>query len=132
MSRIEKAVAEVERLETRVDAYDEVLCHIRDTMGKMEEKNLLIEVANRNNGKLRNCLEHVISQLDLPARHQAALNEADLATTNGLQEAIAAGKALVAAMNAEIEPALVQLAAVQEQRKRFDKWKTKFSHAITR
>ncbi|KAK7871620.1 hypothetical protein R5R35_001807 [Gryllus longicercus] len=132
MVQIEAAIAEAEKVEARLDAYDEVLCHIRDTMEKMEEKNLLMEVACRNNQKLLDELDQVISQLDLPHKHQMALIDADLTSAQGLQSAIAAGKALMAAMNAEIHPALVRLAAVQEQRKRFEKWKTKFSQTISR
>ena len=60
MVQIEAAIAEAEQVEARLDGYDEVLCHIRDTMEKMEEKNLLIEVANRNNQKLLSELELVI------------------------------------------------------------------------
>ena len=60
MVQIEAAIAEAEKLEARLDSYDEVLCHIRDTMEKMEEKNLRIEVANRNNQKLLAELEQVI------------------------------------------------------------------------
>ncbi|KAJ9582030.1 hypothetical protein L9F63_003613 [Diploptera punctata] len=132
MVQIEAAIGEAEQVEARLDAYDEVLCHIRDTMEKMEEKNLLIEVANRNNQKLLAELEQVISQLDLPHKHQSALVDADLTSAQGLQDAVAAGKALLAAMNAEIHPALVRMAAVQDQRKRFDKWKSKFSQTLSR
>jgi hypothetical protein len=60
MVQIEAAIAEAEHVEARLDSYDEVLCHIRDTMEKMEEKNLLIEVANQNNQKLLSELEQVI------------------------------------------------------------------------
>nr|CAD7453058.1 unnamed protein product [Timema tahoe] len=130
--QIEAAIGEAEKLESRLDSYDEVLCHIRDTMEKMEEKNLLIEVANANNQKLLVQLQIVISQLDLPSKHQSALVDADLTSSQGLTDAVAAGKALLAAMNAEIHPALVRLSAVQEQRKRFDKWKSKFSQTISR
>ncbi|CAG2065902.1 unnamed protein product [Timema podura] len=130
--QIEAAIGEAEKLESRLDSYDEVLCHIRDTMEKMEEKNLLIEVANANNQKLLAQLQTVISQLDLPSKHQSALVDADLTSSQGLADAVAAGKALLAAMNAEIHPALVRLSAVQEQRKRFDKWKSKFSQTISR
>lgn len=35
-------------------------------------------------------------------------------------------------MNCELHPALLRLAAVQEQRKRFDKLRDKFSHSISR
>lgn len=71
-------------------------------------------------------------ELELDSKHQAALTDADLTTPQGLRSAIEAGQALQAVMNAEIQPALVQLAAVQEQKKRFDKWKTKFSQIISR
>lgn len=60
MVQIEAAIAEAEQVEARLDSYDEVLCHIRDTMEKMEEKNLLIEVANQNNQKLLTEVEQVI------------------------------------------------------------------------
>lgn len=68
----------------------------------------------------------------MPSKYQVALVDADLTSKQGLKEAIAAGKALQAVMNAEIHPALVRLAAVQEQKKRFDKWKSKFSQIISR
>lgn len=61
-----------------------------------------------------------------------ALTDADLTTPNGLQDAIAAAKELQAVMNAQIHPALVRLKAIQEQRKRFEKWKTKFSQILSR
>lgn len=70
--------------------------------------------------------------MELPKKHQDALVDADLTTKEGLRDAISAGKALQAVMNAEIHPALVRLAAVQEQKKRFDKWKSKFSQIISR
>ncbi|XP_046670906.1 exocyst complex component 1 isoform X2 [Homalodisca vitripennis] len=132
MEQLEVAITEVERVESQLNSYDNILCHIRNTMDKMEEKNMLIEVANRNNLKLLTELERVIFQLELPKKHQNALEDADLMTKEGLRDAITAGKALQAVMNAEIHPALVRLAAVQEQKKRFDKWKSKFSQIISR
>lgn len=70
--------------------------------------------------------------MELPKKHQEALLNADLTTKEGLEDAVAAGKALQAVMNAEIHPALVKLSAVQDQKKRFDKFKTKFSLIISR
>uniref|UniRef100_A0A0V0G9U3 Putative exocyst protein sec3 n=1 Tax=Triatoma dimidiata TaxID=72491 RepID=A0A0V0G9U3_TRIDM len=132
MDHLDVAIAEVERVESQLNAYDDILCHVRNTMEKMEEKNKLIEIANKNNQKLLSELEKVIVELELDSKHQAALTDADLTTPQGLRTAIEAGQALQAVMNAEIQPALVQLAAVQEQKKRFDKWKTKFSQIISR
>ncbi|KAL1397782.1 hypothetical protein pipiens_009481 [Culex pipiens pipiens] len=131
MDQIETAILEAEKVEKRLDDYDEILCHIRDTMEKMGEKNQMIEIANTNNVKLLQELEKVVSQLDLPHVHQLALSDTDL-TPKGLPAAIAAGKALQTAMNSDIDPALLRLTAVQDQRKRFEKWKAKFSQTVSR
>lgn len=61
-----------------------------------------------------------------------ALTDADLTTIPGLRDAIAAAKELQAVMNAQIHPALVRLKAIQEQRRRFEKWKAKFSLILYR
>lgn len=132
MEQIETAIAEANRVEARLDAYDEILCHVRDTMEKMGEKNAMIEVANNNNIKLLSELERLVMQLDLSHTHQVALNDTDLTTPQGLAAAIAAGKALQTAMNCDIDTALLRLTAVQDQRKRFEKWKAKFSQTISR
>lgn len=131
MNQIDTAISEVENVETQMDDYDQTLCHIRDAMEKMREKNEMIEIANSNNIKLLQGLEKVVSQLDLPIVHQVALTETDL-TGKGLEGAILAGKALQNAMNSDIDPALLRLTAVQDQRKRFEKWKAKFSQTISR
>lgn len=60
MSQLEVAMNEVERVEAQLNSYEDVLCHVRNTMEKMEEKNMLIEVANRNNQKLLVELEKVV------------------------------------------------------------------------
>lgn len=132
MQQIEMAIVEAERVERRLDGYDEILCHIRETMEKMEEKNAMIEIANKNNIKLLVELEKVVTQLDLPHAHQVALTETDLTSLQGLQAAAAAGKALQTAMNSDIDAGLLRLTAVQDQRKRFEKWKAKFSQTISR
>lgn len=132
MQQIDSAIDEVETVEKVLDDYEEIMSNIRDSMEKMGEKNSMIEIANKNNIKLLQELEKVISQLDLSHAHQLALQEPDLTTIRGLQAAKDAGKALQNAMNVEIDKALLELTAVQDQRKRFDKWKAKFSSTISR
>jgi hypothetical protein len=132
MQIIDSAIDEVESVEKTLDDYEEIMSNIRDSMEKMGEKNSMIEIANKNNLKLLQELEKVIAQLDISHAHQIALAETDLASMRGLQAAKDAGKALQNAMNADIDPTLLRLSAVQDQRKRFDKWKAKFSNAITR
>lgn len=132
MEQIETAIVEAETVEHRLDEYDEILCHIREKMEKMGEKNTMIEIANKNNIKLLSELEKVVTQLDLAHVHQMALTDTDLTTPQGLAAASAAGKALQTAMNSDIDTGLLRLTAVQDQRKRFEKWKAKFSQTISR
>lgn len=71
MLKLDEGITEAERVEAKLDSYDEILCHIRDTMEKMEEKNLMIEIVNKNNQKLLLELEKVIvsfSKIHLGAR----------------------------------------------------------------
>lgn len=60
MAQLDIAINEVDRVEAQLNSYDDILCHIRNTMEKMEEKNMLIEIANINNQKLLTELEKVV------------------------------------------------------------------------
>lgn len=132
MQQIDSAIDEVETVEKALDDYEEIMSNIRDSMEKMGEKNTMIEIANKNSLKLLQELEKIISQLDLAHPHQLALTDTDLTSLRGLQAAKDAGRALQNAMSCDIDPALLRLTAVQDQRKRFDKWKAKFSSTISR
>lgn len=70
--------------------------------------------------------------MDLPRKYQECLEDADLTTPEGLKAAIEAGNALRDSLNCQIDPALLRMSAVQEQRKRFENYKNKFSRIITR
>lgn len=132
MEQIETAIQEAEKVEHRLDEYDEILCHTRDSMEKMGEKNAMIDIANKNNIKLLQELDRLVTQWDLPMVHQVALTDTDLTGPVGLKAAIEAGRALQLAMNNDVNPPLRKLAAVEHQQKRFDKWKAKFTQTISR
>ena len=132
MQQIDSAIDEVETVEKALDEYEEIMSNIRDSMEKMDEKTAMIQVANKNNIKLLQELEKIISQLDLSHAHQHALTDTDLTSMKGLQAAKDAGRALQNAMSCDIDPALLKLTAVIDQQKRFDKWKAKFSSTISR
>jgi len=151
MEHIDNAISEADKFENRLDSYEDILGHVKETMEKIGGKNAMIEIANNNNIKLMkelnkvivgirstfriielNCLFIPQSQLDLPHSQQQALDEPDLKTANGRKAAIAAAQCLQQAMNSDIDPALLRLEAVQDQRKRFEKWKQKFSATVSR
>lgn len=60
MDQLETAIKEADKIEQRLDGYDEILCHVRDTMEKMEKKNSMIGVVNNNNMKLFGEIENVV------------------------------------------------------------------------
>ncbi|KAF5308647.1 hypothetical protein FQR65_LT06108 [Abscondita terminalis] len=132
MEQIETAINEADKIEERLDSYDEILKHVRDAMETMEKKNSMISIANKNNLHLLKELENIVKQLDLPRKYQDILDDADLTTNQGLKSAIEAGNALRDAMNSQLDPALLRMAAVQEQKKRFEKFRDKFSRNICR
>lgn len=132
MVHIDNAITEADKFESRLDTYEDILGHVKETMEKIGGKNAMIEIANNNNIKLMKELNKVISQLDLPHSQQQALDDPDLKTTAGRKAAISAAQCLQQAMNSDIDPSLLRLEAVQDQRKRFEKWKQKFSATVSR
>lgn len=60
MDQLEVAINEADKLEKQLDSYDEILCHVRDTMEKMEKKNSMISVVNKNNQLLLKELENIV------------------------------------------------------------------------
>nr|CAH7715495.1 unnamed protein product [Callosobruchus chinensis] len=132
MEQLELAINEADKLEDQLDAYDEILCHVRDTMEKMEKKNSMISVVNTNNQKLMQDLENVITKLDLRPEYQKTLEDADFNSSDGLNAAVRAAEALKVAMNTNIDKALLQMSAIQEQRKKFERYKEKFSRSLSR
>lgn len=132
MGNLESAIEEAERLETLLNSYDDILCHVKETMEKMEKKNSTISVVNKNNQLLLKELEKIVKRLNLSTKHQKILEDADFTTPAGLKAAAEAGNALKEAMNSDIDKALLQMSAVQEQRRRFEKYKELFARSISR
>ncbi|CAH1176958.1 unnamed protein product [Phaedon cochleariae] len=132
MDLLDTAIEEAERLEDQLTAYDDILCHVRDGLEHMELKNSTISIANENNQWLMQELENIVYKLNLPLEHQETLQAADFNTPERLAAAVKAANALRAAMNCDIDKALLQMTAVQEQRKKFDKLKEKFSRDLCR
>jgi len=132
MELLTESIKEVEGLESRLNQYDDQLEHIRDSMEKMEGKTESLETVNENNKKLLMGLDSLVAKLYLSYDHQVALSEADFGNTATLPQTTEAAQALQAAMLAPLPYSLTKMAAVQEQRKRMDRWKEKFSKGLCR
>jgi len=132
MGMLGQAIHHVETLENRLDQYDGQLEHIRDSMDKMNGGDF--ETVNINNKRLLDKLEYIVDQLDLPYQYQQALTEApaDFNQPHKLREAIEAANVLERALTVDIDPALMKLQAVQDQRKLCEKFRNRFSKAVSR
>jgi len=132
MDLLTDAITEAEGLEGRLNQYDDLLEHIRDSMEKMEGKTESLETVNENNGSLCGELDSLVAKLQVSQDHQLILQEADFSNPDDLDRVVEAAWALAHAMLAPIPYNLTRLAAVQEQRKRMDRWKERFSKGLCR
>uniref|UniRef100_A0A1A9VYT4 Exocyst complex component Sec3 PIP2-binding N-terminal domain-containing protein n=1 Tax=Glossina austeni TaxID=7395 RepID=A0A1A9VYT4_GLOAU len=132
MDHIDRAISEADRFEKRLDSYEEILGHAKETMEKIGGKNAMIKIANNNNIKLKEELSNIITQLDLPQSQQHILENPNLKTPEGRELAIEAAQYLQQALNSNINPALQRLVSVRDQMKRFEKWKQKFLGPVSR
>lgn len=60
MEHIDNAITEADKFESRLDSYEDILGHVKETMEKIGGKNAMIEIANNNNIKLMKELNKVI------------------------------------------------------------------------
>ena len=73
MMLLTSAITEVEHLEGRLNQYDDLLEHIRDSMEKMEGKTESLETVNENNSKLLLELDTLVTKLTISYEHQMLL-----------------------------------------------------------
>ncbi|KAK3866865.1 hypothetical protein Pcinc_027628 [Petrolisthes cinctipes] len=132
MGMIDSAHSEAEKIEKRLDSYDKILLHVKDSIEKMADKNTSIEQTNANNSKLLEELNKLITQLDFPRDYVKDLCEPDLNKANSLSQAIRAAELLQTVISAPIPQHLTQLQAVQDEKKRFDKLRVRFSQIVSR
>ncbi|XP_048237004.1 exocyst complex component 1-like isoform X1 [Haliotis rufescens] len=130
MRLLDEGIQQAERIERKLDSYDNILLNVKEQMEVMRDKDMLVKIRNINHQQLLEELERVVNQLDLDVKHVDALVNGDLATPNGIYECTRAAQALLKCMNANIHPAVRRMAAVEEQQKRFSKLSVSFSKRV--
>ncbi|XP_054712659.1 LOW QUALITY PROTEIN: exocyst complex component 1-like [Uloborus diversus] len=131
MNMLQTSLDEISELETRLNVYDDILKNVKDSVVQMEEKDARMKIQHKNNIKLLNELENMITKLDLSEKHRLAL-DGELKTPEGIVACTAAAKALQEAMNAHINPGLMKMAAFSEQRAELEKLENKFVLRLSR
>ena len=80
MNMPEMSIKHAENLESRLNQYDDLMEHIRDSMEKMDSGNSgNFETVNTNNKRLYSSLLGLITHLDLTYEQQHVLGEYDRA-----------------------------------------------------
>lgn len=130
MNGIEEAINEASIVEERLTIYDEALGRIREVMARVGQKNQAIHTANNNARLLLEHLDAIITQLDISNKYQKIINEAEL--PGGRIELGIAGASLLKAITSTLPSGLDKLSAVNEQKRRLDKLRSKFSLLVAR
>ncbi|XP_013397565.1 exocyst complex component 1 isoform X1 [Lingula anatina] len=131
MKLLDDGVRETTKLETKLNRYDELLASVKEQMESMRDKDTLIHIQNKNHQSLIDELENLIGRLNLDHKHEKALLDGDLSTPSGIYESTEAAEELQKCMAAEIHPALMKMQAVQEQQKRFGKYRVAFAKRLS-
>lgn len=125
MNMLQTSFDEISELETKLDIYDDILKNVKDSVTQMEEKDARMKIQHKNNIKLLNELENMITKLDFPEKFRYAL-DGDLKSSDGIAAATVAAKALQEAINTQINPGLMKMSAYTEQRSELEKLQNKF------
>ena len=107
-----------------------MLGSIQSQMGTMKSQQSFIQISDLNQKKLISELNAIVQKLEMPKGHVRALRDADLNTSSGITNVIAAAEHLSEAMKVELPPGLNNIAAVIEQQKLFNELRTKFSKRL--
>nr|XP_022323455.1 exocyst complex component 1-like isoform X4 [Crassostrea virginica] len=130
MRLLDDGIRSAEKIEDKLDFYDSILQNVKDQMEVMKEKDALINTRNKNHQLLLEELDNLVNHLDLDTRHLKALQDGDLSTPTGICECTTAASVLQRCLNADIHPALNQMAAVEEQQRKFTRFSDKFGKRL--
>lgn len=130
MRLLDDGIRSAETIEDKLDFYDSILQNVKDQMEVMKEKDALINTRNKNHQLLLEELDNLVKQLDIDTRHLKALTDGDLSTPGGICECTTAAHILQRCLNADIHPALNQMAAVEEQQRKFTRFSDKFGKRL--
>lgn len=130
MRLLDDGIKKAEEIENKLDSYDNILASVKEQMEVMRDKDTLLTVRNKNHQRLLEELENMQKKLDLDLKHAQALMDGDFSTPQDIKECTEAAQALYQCMNADINPSLCKLSAVEEQQKYFKKLLGSFSKRL--
>jgi len=121
MSLLDSALADATSIEEKLDSYDRQLQTVRDYMEAMEERDGSLQTVNTNMETLMKTLQEMVDQLEFNNAHEIALTKGNLDKQDGIAKCSVAAVSLRAAMASTLHPALSQMKAVKDQKRKLEK-----------
>ncbi|XP_053314517.1 exocyst complex component 1 isoform X2 [Spea bombifrons] len=130
MQLLDEALKEVDQIEGKLSSYEEMLQSVKEQMDHISESNHLIELSKTNSETLLGEIEFLVNHMDLSKGHIKALQEADLASSRGIEACTNASEALLQCMNVALQPGHKMLQSVQQQQQLFIDLREQFARRL--
>ncbi|XP_068134686.1 exocyst complex component 1 isoform X3 [Hyperolius riggenbachi] len=130
MQLLDQALKEVDQIEGKLSSYEEMLQSVKEQMDQISESNHLIELSKTNSETLLGEIEFLVNHMDLSRGHIKALQEADLASSRGIEACTNASEALLQCMNVSLQPGHSMLQAVKQQQQLFTDLREQFARRL--
>ncbi|CAG0912887.1 unnamed protein product [Notodromas monacha] len=130
VDHLEAAENDVSQVLKELDDYTSIVSAVYNKVILIEEKQRMIQTKNQNSRKLMILLQRFVSQLDVDPRDLQILSEADFSASESATKLCASAENLKIALRPSLPPGMEKLAAYQEQRKKHERVKNKFSQKL--
>ncbi|XP_033111191.1 exocyst complex component 1-like isoform X2 [Anneissia japonica] len=130
MNLLDDSLRVVNKLETKLNDYDEMLEGVRAHMDVMEQKDSSIQVQNQNQQKLLTELEALVKKLELPHRYQMTLLDGGLSKPTGISECTQAAQILQQKMEVKIHDGFCKMNAVIHQQELLGNLQDRFAQRL--
>lgn len=130
MQLLDEALKEVDQIEGKLSSYEEMLQSVKEQMDHISESNHVIELSKTNSETLLGEIEFLVNHMDLSKGHIKALQDADLASSRGIEACTNAAEALLQCMNVSLQPGHSMLQAVKQQQQLFIDLREQFARRL--
>ncbi|XP_064407161.1 exocyst complex component 1-like [Halichondria panicea] len=130
MERLDQGVVEIDRMDMKMNVYDQLLGTVRDAMGKLGGQYSHILCQNSNLKSLFAEVEGLVTQLDLDPRVEEVLLHESLSSPSEIRDCELAAASLQSSLQQELPSGVDVLQAVTEQTEAFHNLSAAFGRRL--
>eukprot|EP00698_Gefionella_okellyi_P012204 TRINITY_DN3271_c0_g2_i1.p1 TRINITY_DN3271_c0_g2~~TRINITY_DN3271_c0_g2_i1.p1 ORF type:complete len:874 (+),score=210.15 TRINITY_DN3271_c0_g2_i1:67-2622(+) len=131
VGRMGEASEALDGVDETLDVYKQQMRIMNEDLQQIEETNLRLAVQKKNHNELKATLEGLVEQLTLHENAVIILNAGRLTTSEAVRKMNAAVRLLQKALTAELQPWMLDMAAVKERKQLFNQFKVKAATTIS-